>query len=65
MPLSYSHCLALSDVHAVSVTVIAVHVEKLRVLNPLGTFQSIERVLVSYSLSYPQQLDIDSEEDRS
>ena len=65
MPLSYSHCLALPDVHAASVTVIAVGVANLRVLNPLGTFQSIERVLVSYSLSYPQQLDVGSEEDRS
>jgi hypothetical protein len=65
VPLSYSHRLALPDVHAVSVTAIAVRVAKLRVLNPLGTFRSIERALVSYSLSYPQQLDVGSEENRS
>lgn len=65
MPLSYSHKLALPDVHAVLVTVIAVVVAKLRVLNPLGAFQLISRVLVFYSVSYPQQLDVGSEEDRS
>ena len=65
MPFSYSHKLALPDVHAVLVTVIAVGVARLRVLNPLGTFQIISRVLVSYSMSYPQQLDVGSEEDWS
>lgn len=48
--------MALPDVHAVSVNATVVGVAKLRVLNPPGTFQSIERVFVSYSRSYPSNL---------